>query len=518
MSYGSTEDANPPHERRSDTLLLLKRAKNNVKGWYFYSFSSEPFVVSAVSTYIPLLLQQFARINGVTVDDHSVKCTSDHDKCVLGLFNNRIFVDTSSFALYTFSISVFIQTLVVITVSGLVDVWKTIKFKSRILVGFGLLGATSVILISQLSVKQYYALALLYIVSNTCYGVVNVVGNSLLPVFVSDLVQYGLDTHESNIDSFTTVISGKGASIGYIGALIVQIFSMLLVKQSKSQDNIQIAVLFVGIWWICWQSPMTWLLQDVRPTLLSASDSTTPEIDSQTPTSFKPSMLKYGWLSLFESLKHARLLRDMVIFLTGWFIVSDSLTTINSAAILFARTELKMSTLSLIMISILTMINAIMGAFFIPRYISRKFHLSPQRTLIYIICWSSVIPFYGIMGFLFKDVGLKHPIEMFIMAVWYGISLGGVAAVSRSLFSLIIPKGKESTFFSLFSVTDKGSSVIGPLLIGFITDKTHEIRYSFYLLFALLAISLPIFNSINLDRAKDSASELNRVEAEALRL
>lgn len=518
MSYGSIGNADNPRDRRSDTSLLLKRAKNNIKGWYFYSFSSEPFVVSAVSTYIPLLLQQFARVNGVTVEDHSVKCTSDHDKCVLGLFNNRIFVDSSSFALYTFSISVFIQTIVVITVSGLVDVWKTVKFKSRTLVGFGILGATSIVLISQLSVNQYYSLALLYIISNTCYGVVNVVGNSLLPVFVSDLIQYGFETHESNTESLTTVISGKGASIGYIAALIVQVLSMCLVKQSKSQDNIQIAVLFVGIWWMCLQSPISWLLQDVRPTFLPSSEEIPSRNDPQLPTSFKPGMLKYGWLSLFESLKHTRLLKDMVIFLIGWFIVSDSLTTINSAAILFARTELKMSTLSLILISILTMINAIMGAFLIPRYISRKFHLSPQHTLICIICWSSMIPFYGIMGFLFNNVGLKHPIEMFIMAIWYGISLGGVAAVSRSLFSLIIPKGKESTFFSLFNVTDKGSSIIGPLLIGFITDKTHEIRYSFYLLFGLLAISLPIFNSMKLDRAKDSASELNRVEAETLQL
>lgn len=521
MSYGSIDSNDSPNERRNVNLMLLKRARNNIKGWYFYSFSSEPFIVSAVSTYIPLLLEQFARINGVAVDDHSIKCTSSHNRCVLGLFNNRIYIDTSSFALYTFSISVFIQTIVVITVSGLVDVWKTVKFKSRVLVGFGLSGAISVICISQLSFKQYYLLPLLYIVSNTCYGVVNVVGNSLLPVFVSDLVRYEQDAQISDIrifdaDGLTTVISGKGASIGYTSALLVQLVSMLLVKRSKSQDNIQIAVLFVGIWWICWQSPMTWLLQDVRPTLLPTGSEQPLENNLPIPTSFKPNMLKYGWLSLLESLKHARLLRDMAIFLTGWFIVSDSLTTINSAAVLFARTELKMSTLSLILISILTMINAILGAFFIPHYISQKFHLSPQRTLICIICWSSVIPLYGILGFVFQDFGLKHPMEMFFMAIWYGISLGGVAAVSRSLFSLIIPKGRESTFFSLFSVTDKGSSVIGPLLVGLITDKTHEIRYSFYLLFALLALSLPIFNSMRLERAKASAAELNRVGAETL--
>lgn len=98
------------------------------------------------------------------------------------------------------------------------------------------------------------------------------------------------------------------------------------------------------------------------------------------------------------------------------------------------------------------------------------------------------------------------------MAVWYGVSLGGLSAVSRSLFSLIIPKGRESTFFSLFSITDKGSSIVGPVLVGFLTDRTHNIRYSFYLLFALLIISLPIINSLDVTRGKLEAQELAAIE------
>ncbi|AQZ18919.1 ATG22 (YCL038C) [Zygosaccharomyces parabailii] len=511
MSYGSQDEVRVQDRTAADSISLLKRTKNNVKGWYFYSFSSEPFAVSAVAIYIPLLLEQFARTNGVTVGDHSKKCTSNQDKCVLGLFSNRIYIDTSSFALYTFSVSVLLQILVVITVSGLVDVWRTVTFKRRILMVFGALGAFAVILISQLSLNQYYMLAALYIVANTCYGVVNVVGNSLLPRFVSDLVEYEQGSEPLSADILTTVISGKGASLGYGGSLLVQIFSMWLVNESKTQDNIQVAVLFVGIWWICWQSPMMWLLQDVKPAFFLNDHSST-----NYPVRFEFRLLKCGWFSLLESLKNAKLLKDMVIFLLGWFIVSDSLTTINSAAILFARTELGMSTLSLILISVLTMISAILGAFFIPHYICPRFQLTPQRTLIYIICWSSVIPFYGLLGFAFENIGLKHPAEMFVMSVWYGISIGGVAAVSRSLFSLIIPPGRESTFFSLFSVTDKGSSIVGPMLVGFITDETHEIRYSFYLLFALLVVSIPIFNSINLSRAKKGADELRRVDPEAL--
>lgn len=508
MSYGSLPDGMNTATDSLESTFLIQRAKNNIKGWYFYSFSSEPFSVSAVATYIPLLLEQFARINGVSVDDHSVKCSSRHDKCVLGLFNNSVYIDTSSFALYTFSLSVLFQTLLVITVSGLVDVWKTVRFKRKILLFFGVLGSLSLVFISQLRVNQYYWLPVLCVVANSCYGVVNVVGNSLLPVFVSDLIKIDPLERSTNADALTSAVSGCGASIGYCSALFVQIISALLVRKSKSHDNIQWATMFVGIWWISWQSPMAWLLQDVNPIL--TEDVLNPE--SNAHPGFKWHYMKFGWISLFKALKHARLLKDVVIFLISWFIISDSVTTINSTAILFSKTELKMSTLNLIVISILTMLNAILGAYLIPHYISSKFNWSAQSTLKYIICWASVIPLYGMLGFVFKNIGLKHPFEMYIMAIWYGISLGGLAAVSRSVFSLIIPKGSESTFFSLFSITDKGSSIVGPVLVGFLTDRTHNIRYSFYLLFALLMLSLPVISMLDVARGKHEAEELRRIE------
>ncbi|CCF57680.1 hypothetical protein KAFR_0D00330 [Kazachstania africana CBS 2517] len=491
----------------------LQITKKNIKGWYFYSFSSEPFIVSAVSTYIPLLLEQFARINGVKLNDHSQPCiiapaTHSTDKCVVPLFNGSLFVDTSSFALYTFSISVLFQTVMVITVSGIVDILNSIRFKGLTLVTFSILGALSTIYISQLSFDQIYTLPLLCIIANSCYGVINVVGNSLLPIFISDLTKYGNGGEEEDENSslisdtnekLTNIISGRGASIGYSSALIVQLISMALVGKSKSRENIQIAVLFVGIWWIIWQLPMLWLLRDIN------------ENPQTIPHSIPISSLKYGWWSLYESFKNAKLLKDVMIFLLGWFIISDSLTTINSTAILFSRTELSMSAVNLIAISIITMIMAMIGAFIIPNYLAKKFNWLPHRTLVYIICWSSFIPFYGMLGFFFQSIGLKHKFEMYALAVWYGLSLGGLAAVSRTVFSLIIPKGKESTFFSMFSITDKGSSIVGPSLVGLITDKTHNIRYSFFLLFGLLVVSLPIFSSLDVKRGKREAEELSKI-------
>lgn len=115
-----------------------------------------------------------------------------------------------------------------------------------------MVGAFATVLISLLNETQYYSLVVYYIVANSCYGVINVVGNSLLPLFVDDLVrlqpdhtvpaaeELSLDTDDK--DGLTTVISGRGASIGYSAALVVQLMSILLVRLSPSKQDIQYAV------------------------------------------------------------------------------------------------------------------------------------------------------------------------------------------------------------------------------------------------------------------------------------
>jgi UMF1 family MFS transporter len=56
--------------------------------------------------------------------------------------------------------------------------------------------------------------------------------------------------------------------------------------------------------------------------------------------------------------------------------------------------------------------------------------------------------------------------EFFILAFIVGLVLGGSQALSRSLFSQLIPKGKEAEYFSIYEISDKGTSWISPLVFG----------------------------------------------------
>src|SRR5438105_1615518 len=115
-----------------------------VRAWYSYCFASEVYAVVSLSihpflavmtlaTYIPVTLEQLASEKGVLFSDLTTPCRQlnstsdgllrrfvDGDRCVFKVFGLR-WIDTASIALYVFSLSVLLQALVVISMSGAAD-------------------------------------------------------------------------------------------------------------------------------------------------------------------------------------------------------------------------------------------------------------------------------------------------------------------------------------------------------------------------------------------------------------
>ena len=86
--------------------------------------------------------------------------------------------------------------------------------------------------------------------------------------------------------------------------------------------------------------------------------------------------------------------------------------------------------------------------------------------------------------------------------------LGGLSSYCRSLFGELIPPGFEAAFFALYAITDKGSSIFGPAIVGAITDRYGEIRPAFVFLAVLIAIPLPLMLLVDVDRGKAEAKLL----------
>lgn len=61
---------------------------------------------------------------------------------------------------------------------------------------------------------------------------------------------------------------------------------------------------------------------------------------------------------------------------------------------------------------------------------------------------------------------LHHAWQFYLMAAAIGLVQGGVQALSRSLFSQLIPQHKSAEYFGFYNVLGKSAAIMGPLLVG----------------------------------------------------
>lgn len=71
----------------------------------------------------------------------------------------------------------------------------------------------------------------------------------------------------------------------------------------------------------------------------------------------------------------------------------------------------------------------------------------------------------------------------------------------------MIPRGEEARWYGLFSITDKSSSFLGPLVVGVIADVSGNIRYSFFFLVGMVWVAVPILGSVDVERGRRDARE-----------
>jgi UMF1 family MFS transporter len=225
--------------------------------------------------------------------------------------------------------------------------------------------------------------------------------------------------------------------------------------------------------------------------------------------------LIFAWKSLGRTILHARHLKDVLIFLAAWFLLSDGIATVSGTAVLFAKTELGMDVAALGMINVIVTVSGVCGALSWS-YVSSRFSLQAIQTIIACICLFETIPLYGLLGYVpaikrLGVLGLQQPWEMYPLGAIYGIVMGGLSSYCRSFFGELIPPGFEASFYALYAITDKGSSIFGPAIVGVIIDRYGEIRPAFVFLACLVMLPLPLMLLVNVDRGKKDAIALAEV-------
>jgi UMF1 family MFS transporter len=473
-------------------------------------------------------------------------------------------IDTSSFSLYTISASVALQAISVISLGGVAD-----HYRKEILLTFALLGSFSSTLFLPLSsTSTLWALCALFAaVANTSFGVSIVALNSYLPSLArgspkarraraevesarvqaqteggdnvaeddgegdddpdlesdrdallgapkpSTSHQTALTQYKKIVSQETSRISSRGIALGYFaGIFLLLILLIPVTKLRGSTWSLRLAIGMSGVWWLVFTIPAAvWLPNTYAKAERMDIGDRELEIDSS--KTVKQEIVE-AWKKLGRMLRPSemRRLRNTFWYLAAWFLLSDGFTTITGTAVLFGKTVLHMSATALTLIGVIAPAAGIFGSLLWPR-VQLRLGWSNLQALVALIALASFVPAYGCLGFLpmlrnggWKFGGLTTPGEMYALAFYFGLLYGAFQGYARSVYAELVPPGEEARFFGLYSITDKSSSFLGPLLVGIISDVTGNIRYAFFFLVFMVLLPIPLLLFfVNVDQGREDA-------------
>jgi len=186
-------------------------------------------------------------------------------------------------------------------------------------------------------------------------------------------------------------------------------------------------------------------------------------------------------------------------------IYNDGIQTVIAVASTFAaapliRGGLELSQQILIAVILLIQFVAFFGALAwgkLANQIGAK-----QAIIVSLAIWAGVVIYaYGGMK------GDSRTFEFIVLGAIIALVLGGSQAISRSLFSQMIPKNKEAEFFSIYEISERGTSWLGTLVFGIAVTVFGNLRIAILALIFFFVIGLSILPFVNINKAMDDAKK-----------
>lgn len=174
-------------------------------------------------------------------------------------------------------------------------------------------------------------------------------------------------------------------------------------------------------------------------------------------------------------------------FLAAYLLYNDGVQTVISQSAVYADAELELPQSAVVAAILLVQFVAMIGAFALGLAAGR---FGAKRTVLAsLVLWTGVL----VAAFVLPA---GRVVAFSALAAAIGLVLGGTQALSRSLFAQMVPDGREGAYFSLYEVSDKGTSWLGPLAFGLALQVTGSYRVAILSLvvffvagFALLAVT-----------------------------
>jgi UMF1 family MFS transporter len=409
-----------------------KNDRREIFGWVMYDWANHAFFTLVLGVLI-----------GEYITDLAQKAVGENGS-ILNIAGYDL-VTAKSIYSYSVGLSVFLQVFFLPALGAVADFTH---LKKTLLGVFCYLGAFSCGLLFFAYGDNYLLGAGLFIICNLSAGASIVFFNS----YLTDI------TTEDRRDK----VSSWGFACGYGSSTIILVIGFLILAfkdQFAFDDETaqRVCFLIASVWWAGF-SIFTFVNLRRRQPIRTPPEGQT--------------FLATGMHELFGTLRELFKLKHTLQFLIAYLLYNDGIQTVINMSGVFIAQELFISRgldLDRTILFIAYFIAQVFGVIGSLAF-ERIAHYTNAKTaiLISLVIWSGIVIYA--FGFL-QTVN-----EAYVMSGFIGLVLGGSQALSRSLFSEMIPAGRESAFFGIYAISERGTSWIGPIVFGVVAQLTNSYR------------------------------------------
>ena len=431
----------------SSTGFLTKKGVR--RSWYLYDWANSAFSTTVISLFIGPYLTSIAENSADAAGMIS-----------LWGFEMR----PGSLYPYAISFSVFMQVFLLPIVGGIAD---RIKSRNGLLAVFAYIGSISTICLYFVKDGRFALGAFLLIVANISFGAALVVANS----YIQDLASP--DKRDA--------VSSRGWASGYAGGGLLLILNLILYAGYESfgvtqAEAVRISLMSAGIWWALFTIVTVRGLRTLnRPVGAVGSEA-----------------LTVGFKELKTTIKDVRKYPETLKFLIAYLFYNDGIQTVIAISGTYAILELKLTEISLVIAILIVQVTALVGALLLAK-LSDKIGAKKVILLTLLIWTLMVVITYAL------PAGQQNP--YLAIAAGIGFVLGGSQALSRSLYSQVIPRSREAQYFSFYEISERGTSWLGTLAFGIAFGLTGSYRQSVLLIIAFFVIGGLLLLRVNIRQA-----------------
>lgn len=251
-------------------------------------------------------------------------------------------------------------------------------------------------------------------------------------------------------------VSSRGWAMGYVGGGVLLALNLVLVSSPSSlglttETAVRISLFSAGAWWAVFT---------LIPYLGLKGSTPPPPVDD-------PDRRTGPFTQLLSTLRHARAYPHALGFLVAYLFYNDGIQTVIVAASTFGSQELGLADGQLITTILVVQFVGAVGAIAFGR-LSGRIGALPTIALT-LALWCAVV----LAGLLLPQ-GRFGP--FLALGIGIGLVLGGTQALSRSVFSRLVPVGREAEYFSLYQAAERGTSWLGTLVFGLVHQFTGSYR------------------------------------------